>query len=110
MIFRLPRAGTRGLAFVPEERLGRGAVPNMNLADNALLTGHAEGLVTRGFVKRQKIVSFAERIIATFGVKANGPAATARSLSGGNLQKFIVGREVSLKPRVLIVSQPTWGR
>jgi simple sugar transport system ATP-binding protein len=81
----------------------------MSLADNGLLTGHAEGLVRRGFVMRRHVSSFAERIVAKFDVKTTGTAAMARSLSGGNLQKFIVGREVSLEPGVLIVSQPTWG-
>jgi simple sugar transport system ATP-binding protein len=99
----------RGLAFVPEERLGRGAVPHMTLADNALLTGHGQGLVRRGFISRGNVGAFAQKIISEFGVKCMGTAAAARSLSGGNLQKFIVGREMSLSPRVLIVSQPTWG-
>ncbi|HEX4505485.1 MAG TPA: ABC transporter ATP-binding protein [Alphaproteobacteria bacterium] len=99
----------RGLAFVPEERLGRGAVPAMSLADNTLLTAHAAGMIRRGLIDRQRVVGFADAVIARFGVKATGPAAIARSLSGGNLQKLIVGREISLKPHVLIVSQPTWG-
>jgi simple sugar transport system ATP-binding protein len=99
----------RGLAFVPEERLGRGAVPGMSLTDNALLTAHAHGLVRRGLVAGKQVAAFARQVIARFGVKCPGPAALARSLSGGNLQKFIVGREVSLEPRVMIVSQPTWG-
>jgi simple sugar transport system ATP-binding protein len=98
-----------GLALVPEERLGRGAVPGMSLADNALLTAHRDGLVRRGFIDRGKVAALAQRIIERFDVRCGGPGAVARSLSGGNLQKFIVGREVSLKPRVLIVAQPTWG-
>ncbi len=99
----------RGVAFVPEERLGRGAVPGMSLADNGLLTNHGGGLVRRGLIDRGRVSAFAKAIIARYGVKCTGPASVARSLSGGNLQKFIVGREVSLNPRVLIVSQPTWG-
>jgi ABC-type uncharacterized transport system ATPase subunit len=100
---------TRGLAFVPEERLGRGAVPEMSLGDNALLTAHANGMVQHGMIDRGKVANFAGAVIERFGVKCIGPASVARSLSGGNLQKFIIGREVSLKPHVLIVSQPTWG-
>jgi simple sugar transport system ATP-binding protein len=99
----------KGVAFVPEERLGRGAVPTMSLADNALLTAHAGGMVRRGQINRQKVVGFASAVIEKFGVKCTGPASAARSLSGGNLQKFIIGREISLSPHVLIVSQPTWG-
>jgi len=99
----------RGLAFVPEERLGRGAVPDMSLAENALLTAHAQGMVSRGFVRERAVRDFAAATIAEFGVKAGGPDAAARSLSGGNLQKYIVGREIRQRPRVLVVSQPTWG-
>ena len=99
----------RGLALVPEERLGRGAVPGMSLADNGLLTGHRQGLVRHGFIRRGKVEQFARSIIERFGVMCRGPAALAASLSGGNLQKFIVGREMSLAPRVLVISQPTWG-
>jgi simple sugar transport system ATP-binding protein len=99
----------RGLAFVPEERLGRGAVPGMSLTGNALLTAHRAGLVRRGFTNAARATAFAARIIADFDVRCSGTEAVAASLSGGNLQKFIVGRERSLNPQVLIVSQPTWG-
>ena len=99
----------RGLAFVPEERLGRGAMPQMSLADNALLTLHSQGLTRRGFIDRQRAMDCARRIIEQFSVRCAGPAAQAASLSGGNLQKFIMGRERSLRPSVLIVAQPTWG-
>jgi simple sugar transport system ATP-binding protein len=98
-----------GMAFVPEERLGRGAVPSHSLTENGVLTGHRLGSVRRGLVDRKRAASFARGIIKTFNVKANGVRAKAQSLSGGNLQKFIVGREISLQPKLLIVSQPTWG-
>jgi simple sugar transport system ATP-binding protein len=98
-----------GLAFVPEERLGRGAVPEMSLADNALLTAHRQGLTRHGFIRPEAVRAFAQATIARFNVKASGPAATARSLSGGNLQKYIVGREILQGPRVIIAAQPTWG-
>lgn len=97
----------RGLRYVPEERLGHGAVPEMSLTDNALLTGDA--LHSAGFLKRGKAVEFARAVIARYGVKAGGPQANAGSLSGGNLQKYIVGREIDNAPRVLLVNQPTWG-
>lgn len=103
------RRRDRGLAFVPEERLGRGAVPAMSLTDNALLTAHRQGLVRKGLIASRKVREFAEACIRDFGVKCGGPDAPARSLSGGNLQKFIVGREMRQQPRVLIVAQPTWG-
>ena len=97
-----------GLHFVPEERLGRGAVPSMSLAQNLLLT-RDDALGPIGWIRTGALRDQARRIIERFRVKAGGPDAPARSLSGGNLQKFIVGREVSAQPRLLIVSQPTWG-
>jgi simple sugar transport system ATP-binding protein len=57
----------------------------------------------------RQLEAHAARLIKEYKVKANGPAAAARSLSGGNLQKFIVGREIDANPKLLIVSQPTWG-
>jgi simple sugar transport system ATP-binding protein len=98
-----------GLAFVPEDRLGRGAVPDLSLADNALLTAHRCGLTRGGLVRERATDAYAAAVIDAFAVKAAGPRAAARSLSGGNLQKFIVGREVRQAPRVLIAAQPTWG-
>lgn len=98
-----------GLGFVPEERLGRGAVPNMTLAENGFLTAFRQGLSRFGLIHFQKTKAFAELCIAKFGVKAAGAEAQARSLSGGNLQKFIVGREILQDPKVLIIAQPTWG-
>ena len=99
----------RGLAFVPEERLGRGTVPGMTLADNALLTAHRSRMVRKGLIDRGRVEQFAHEVIEGFGVHCRGSSSLAGSLSGGNLQKFIVGREISLAPRVLIVAQPTWG-
>ena len=97
-----------GLHAVPEERLGRGAVPTLSLADNTLLT-RAEALGRGGWLHRRRMRAMAQALIARFQVKASGADALARSLSGGNLQKFIVGREIDAGPRVLLVSQPTWG-
>jgi len=97
-----------GLHFVPEERLGRGAVPSMSLAQNLLLT-RREALGVGGWIRTGALAAQARGIIERFKVKASGPDAAARSLSGGNLQKFIVGREISAQPTLLIVSQPTWG-
>ena len=97
-----------GLHFVPEERLGRGAVPVMSLAQNLLLT-RSEAISKRGWISPAALRRHAQAIIKRFNVKAAGPDAAARSLSGGNLQKFIVGREIEVKPKLLVVSQPTWG-
>jgi simple sugar transport system ATP-binding protein len=100
---------TLGLRFVPEERLGRGAVPGMSLADNCLLTGATAGLVRRGLVRSRAARAFARATIDEFAVKCDSELAPADSLSGGNLQKFIVGREIRLRPEVMLVAQPTWG-
>ena len=97
-----------GLHFVPEERLGRGAVPSMGLAHNLLLT-RSNALGTGGWIRMGQLQAQARAIIERFGVKAGGADAPAQSLSGGNLQKFIVGREIDAGPSLLIVSQPTWG-
>jgi simple sugar transport system ATP-binding protein len=108
---RLTAGGRRrlGFAFVPEERLGRGAVPAMSLADNGLLTAHRENMVRGGWIRSGTVKSFAERCIKSFDVRCGGSDALAQSLSGGNLQKFIVGREILQEPKVLVVAQPTWG-
>jgi general nucleoside transport system ATP-binding protein len=98
-----------GLAFVPEERLGRGAVPVMPLAQNVLLSHQVPPHVKKGVIAPQSTRDLASTIISRFNVKAGGAAAAAKSLSGGNLQKFIVGRELLREPRVMLIAQPTWG-
>jgi ABC-type uncharacterized transport system ATPase subunit len=97
-----------GLHFVPEERLGRGAVPSLSLALNGLLTRDS-GFGRGGWISPSRAAEWARQLIARYQVKASGPQAAAQSLSGGNLQKFIVGREIEATPKLLIVSQPTWG-
>jgi general nucleoside transport system ATP-binding protein len=99
-----------GAAFVPEERLGHGTAPRMKLSENALLTGHAaSGMVKRGFVDRPATLAAVDRTTEGFDVRKAKRDPEAISLSGGNLQKFVVGREILREPGVLVVSQPTWG-
>ena len=98
-----------GLGFVPEDRLGRGAVPEMTLSQNTLLTSFDFGLVTKGLINVKKVTDLAQSIIQKYKVKAVGEFSHAASLSGGNLQKFIIGREIEQQPKVLIASHPTWG-
>jgi simple sugar transport system ATP-binding protein len=83
-------------------------VPTHTLASNLLLT-RRESVGSLGWIDRTALGRQTAGIIGRFGVKASGPAAVARSLSGGNLQKYIVGREIDAAPRVLVVAQPTWG-
>jgi general nucleoside transport system ATP-binding protein len=98
-----------GLTFVPEERLGRGAVPPMSLAYNALLTGAQRGMVQQGLILSGAMRTFSKAVIDRFRVKCGNEQSVASSLSGGNLQKYIVGRETMLQPKMMIVAQPTWG-
>jgi len=99
-----------GLLTAPEERLGHAAAPDMSLTENAMLTGSVrEGLESNGFLKWGAAEAFAAKIIEQFDVRTPGPSNAARSLSGGNLQKFVVGREVLQRPEVLVINQPTWG-
>jgi general nucleoside transport system ATP-binding protein len=99
-----------GAAFVPEERLGHAAAPRMKLSDNALLTGHAaSGMVRHGFIDRAATLAVVDRTTTAFDVRKAKRDPEAASLSGGNLQKFVVGREILREPGVLVVSQPTWG-
>ena len=99
-----------GILTAPEERLGHAAAPDMSLTENAMLTGAArEGLEKGGLLNWGAAKEFAEKIIAQFDVRTPGPGNAARSLSGGNLQKFVIGREVLQRPELLVVNQPTWG-
>lgn len=99
-----------GAAFVPEERLGHAAAPTHRLSDNTLLSHHQAGEVGRfGFVAAEKARRLARQIIAQFDVRVPEPDPQARKLSGGNLQKFVIGREMIRRPRLLVVDQPTWG-
>ena len=100
----------RGLCAVPEERNGHAAVADFTLSDNAVLTARDRlGMVSAGLIRAGAAKTYAGEVIVNFAVKALGPGATAGSLSGGNLQKFIMGREILQKPSVLVVNQPTWG-
>jgi simple sugar transport system ATP-binding protein len=100
-----------GAAFVPEERLGHGAVPGLRLSDNVVLTRHRTGdeIVVTGIVRPKKAQRIVDLVTSEYDVRKDSPDPQARSLSGGNLQKFVVGREVDRRPGVLVVSQPTWG-
>jgi len=99
-----------GLLCAPEERLGHAAAPDMTLTENALLSGAVrKGLIRRGIIDWPGARSFAEAVIDRFDVRTPGTEVAARSLSGGNLQKFVIGREILQGPKVLVVNQPTWG-
>ncbi|SHN18757.1 nucleoside ABC transporter ATP-binding protein [Roseibium suaedae] len=98
-------------AFVPEERLGHGAVPGMKLTGNIVLTRHAtrDGLISKGFLSRTRSSTLEKKVKTNYDVRMSHDDPEARSLSGGNLQKFVVGRELDRNPGILVVNQPTWG-
>lgn len=106
-------AGVRrqlGLCCVPEERLGHAAVPEMTLSDNAFLTArHRLPVRWAGFMRPRAIRKFTRKVVDEFQVQCGGTDSVAGSLSGGNLQKFVVGREILQQPDILVVAQPTWG-
>ena len=100
----------KGLASVPEERNGHAAVPDFTLSDNSVLTGRDRlRLAISGIIRPGRARRYTGEVISAFDVKTTGTEATAGSLSGGNLQKYIMGREILQKPQVLVVRQPTWG-
>ena len=99
-----------GILFIPTERLGRSAVTQMNLQENSLLgILNKTQFVKNGLLKSQQILEFTQKIIDNFNVQTAGTKALAASLSGGNLQKFIIGRTLLQKPKVLLIANPTWG-
>jgi simple sugar transport system ATP-binding protein len=101
---------TLGICAAPEERMGHAAAPDMSLTENAALTARKrKDLTKNGFVNWGRSRRFAQEVIERFDVRTPGPNSAARSLSGGNLQKFVIGREILQDPKVLIVNQPTWG-
>ena len=98
------------IGFVPEDRSGHSAVPELTLAENVLLCQFANNKFTKnGVIKSTNISKYADEIILNFNVMTEGASSKASSLSGGNLQKFVIGREILSKPELLIISHPTWG-
>ncbi len=100
-----------GAAFVPEERLGHGAVPGFRLSENVILTRHSSDttLVKSGLLQKNGAARVSERVIKAYDVRKGKPDPEARALSGGNLQKFVLGRELDRHPGILVVNQPSWG-
>ena len=104
-----------GAAFVPEERLGHGAVPGLSLTDNMLLARHGSDSVAFqklgpvGFIWQSMISKATKRVCKAMDVRKSSENPVAAALSGGNLQKFIMGRELDRQPLVMVVNQPTWG-
>ena len=98
------------ISYVTEERLGHSAVPEMSLSENIFLSMNHKSEFKKGdFINFEKINSYASDVIKNFNVDTPSYNVKAGKLSGGNLQKFIIGREIMSNPELLILSQPTWG-
>lgn len=106
-----PRARRNaGLCVAPEERLGHAAAPTMSLVENAFLTADTRQRLSRnGFINWAAARNFAQQVIKGFDVRTPSEDVAAQALSGGNLQKFVMGREMLQNPRALVINQPTWG-
>ena len=104
-----------GAAFVPEERHGHGAVTDLALTDNLLLSrwkSDKRAFLAGGslsLIRSEAIRNAARRVCEAMDVRKSGEDPVAGALSGGNLQKFIIGRELDRQPSVMVVNQPTWG-
>ena len=99
-----------GVAHVPEDRLHTAVAPSLSIASNVVLKSYRGGTVTHGpLLLLRKIHDAATQLIRHYDVKAPGPSTPARQLSGGNLQKVVLGREFSGSPQVLVAAAPTRG-
>jgi len=106
-----PRAAiAAGVAHVPEDRLHTGVAPSLSIASNVVLKSYRRGDVSWGpFLLLRRIRDRALDLIRRYDVRASGPAEPARQLSGGNLQKIVLAREFSGRPKVLVAASPTRG-
>jgi simple sugar transport system ATP-binding protein len=111
-VANLPPAEVRahGLAYVPEERMGTGAIPGFTVSENLLLIDHgAKRFVTRGLLDFDRIEAHGEALVEEYAIKTPSLDTMTSSLSGGNIQKLILARELSGTPKVLLAAQPSRG-
>ena len=106
-----PRAAiAAGIAHVPEDRLGTGLSPSLSVAANTVIKSYRTAPVARGpLVSVRRMREAGQSVIDRYDVKTPGPNTPVRQLSGGNLQKLVLGREFDGSPSVLIAAQPTRG-
>jgi general nucleoside transport system ATP-binding protein len=99
-----------GIRYITDDRINEGCVPDMDLAENAILQSYARQPYSHwGILNRQKVQSFAASLIQHFGIRAAGPNARIRTLSGGNIQKFILARGLFGSPDLIVCNSPTYG-
>ncbi len=113
---RLTRGGDpleairRGVAYIPEDRLGTGVAPSLSIAENLVLKAYRRPPIsTQGVLHHRRIRANAETLMRRFNISAPGPLTPTRLLSGGNIQKVLLARELSGRPRVLVAASPTSG-
>jgi general nucleoside transport system ATP-binding protein len=112
VITNAPAAGilAAGVAHIPEDRHRDGVVLDFSLIDNAILVDHeAPAFQKRGIIDQGAVVRFTDRLIDDYQIRCSGREAAMRSLSGGNQQKLVLGRELARRPKLLIAVQPTRG-
>jgi simple sugar transport system ATP-binding protein len=98
------------LAYIPEERMKDGMIQDFTVAENLILREHhKKPFSNRGLLNLKAIESHSEKLINNFQIKTPSQATLAKSLSGGNIQKVVVARELSRDPRVIVAAQPTRG-
>jgi simple sugar transport system ATP-binding protein len=98
------------MAYIPEERMRDGMIQDFTVAENLVLREHQQAPYSRsGFLNLQAVAGHADELIRTFQVKTPSRETLAKSLSGGNIQKLVLARELSRRPRVLVAAQPTRG-
>ena len=112
---RLPVGDPRGaidlgIAYVPEDRMGTGISPNLSIAENLMLKSYRAKTMRKGpIISSRKAIANAKAVIERFDVRAPGPQTLIRQLSGGNIQKVLLARELSSNPRLLVAASPTRG-
>jgi simple sugar transport system ATP-binding protein len=99
-----------GLSYIPEERMHDGVIKDFSVAENFILQDHINAPFSKGiFLDFKYIANHAKKLIRAFNVKTPSRETPVKSLSGGNIQKLIMARELAREPRVLIAAQPTRG-
>jgi simple sugar transport system ATP-binding protein len=99
-----------GVAYIPEDRMDTGVSPSLSIAENLVLKSHRRPPIsTRGVLRHDRILSNARELIKRFAISAPGPETPARLLSGGNVQKVVLARELSSSPEVIVAANPTRG-
>ncbi|MGW8250519.1 MAG: ATP-binding cassette domain-containing protein, partial [Anaerolineales bacterium] len=100
----------KGIGYIPSDRIHVGSIPDFTLVENTAMNYYFDGMYSqRGIVDYKNLRRLTEEVITEYGVATPGPEARAKNLSGGNLQKLILARVLSRKPRLVIADLPCQG-